>query len=164
VPVRELAPELSAPSFDNITSPPSSSNAVPNSLNSPSASIRLLSSPLSGGALTNNNSDVKTANRRGSLLGPFKFMTSDIDENKIQYYSKRDLLTLSKQLEMLEYLLVGKFQEERTEAEGEILKAWMLVKDKEEEAFNMTIKERTIEEVQNVHTRLIEMVCCSFSI
>jgi hypothetical protein len=101
---------------------------------------------------------VSSHNKRGNLLGPFKFMTEELEEKKLQYYTKGHLETLNKQLSLLEILLATKFQTDRSETETLIMTSWMAVHQKEEEAFTMSMKERTVEEVHNVHHRLVEMV------
>lgn len=107
---------------------------------------------------------VTPSSKRGSLLGPFKFMTDELEENKLSHYNKGHLETVMKQLDLLQCLLQTKFQEERKDKEDQILKAWMVVGEKEEEAFSIGIKERTVEEVHNCHHRLVDMVsACLFA-
>ena len=101
---------------------------------------------------------VTPTSKRGSLLGPFKFMTDELEENKLSHYNKGHLETVMKQLDLLQCLLQTKFQEERKDKEEQILKAWMIVGEKEEEAFSIGIKERTVEEVHKCHHRLVDMV------
>lgn len=122
--------------------------------------LSVLDSQSRVGSVTTVNTTTapKPATRRGSLLGPFKFMTSELEEHKLQHYNKGHLETVLKQLDLLQYLLIAKFEEDRRENEGEIMKAWMSVNEKEEEAFTMSIKEKTAEEVHNVHNRLMDMV------
>lgn len=118
-----------------------------------------------GGAATvvtnASTSTNKASGKRGSLLAPFMFMTSELEEHKLQHYNKGHLETVLKQLDLLQCLLVTKFQEDRHENETQVLKSWMAVNEKEEEAFTITIKSRTAEEVHNVHHRLVEMVSSS---
>lgn len=106
----------------------------------------------------------KPTGKRGSLLGPFKFMTSELEDHKLQHYNKGHLETVLKQLDLLQCLLVTKFQEERHENETQVMKAWMAVNEKEEEAFTISIKSRTVEEVHKIHHRLVEMVRTIFSL
>jgi hypothetical protein len=101
---------------------------------------------------------VKALSKRGSLLGPFKFMTEELSDNQLNHYNKGHLETVLKQLELLQFLVTSKFQEERKENEEVVIKAWNVVTEKEDEAFHVGIKERTVEEVQNCHYRLVEMV------
>lgn len=100
----------------------------------------------------------KPYGKRGNLLGPFKFMTSEVDQGKLKHYSKGHLETLLKQLDLLQFLLVSKFDEDRKESDLEIMKSWMAVHQKEEEAFTICIREKTVEEVHSVHNRLVDMV------
>lgn len=101
--------------------------------------------------------------KHGTLLGPFIFMTQLLEENKLKEFNQRDLETISKQFEMLKYQLRKKFDQDRNLHEAEIMKAWMLVCEKEEEAYMGNIREQTMEDIHRVHYRLLEMVSHCYS-
>lgn len=100
--------------------------------------------------------------KRGSLLGPFAFMAQSIGELKSGNMQPADLITLRKQLTLLRLQMQSRIGEDRLVAEEQILTAWYIVTEKEEEAHALETRTTQFKTVYTTQRRLEEMVTLRF--
>lgn len=66
------------------------------------------------------SSTSKVSQRRGTLLGPFMFMTKDTDKKLLERFSARDIKTMIKQLQLLEIQVKERHERDRLGLEEKV--------------------------------------------
>lgn len=99
-----------------------------------------------------------TYGRNGSMLGPFNQMTKEMTYEQYTRFTSKDLESLRRQLVLLKLQLTSKVTCDRVENESLIKRMWLMVTKKEEEAYTISVREKTMEEFVKVHNRLMEIV------
>jgi hypothetical protein len=86
---------------------------------------------------------------RGSLLGPFNFMTANLEHLHSEELSKSEMMTIHRQLVLLRLQMKYKNNEDRILSKDQVLQAWYFVTEQEEKTFLM---QRKLEEFGSIVT------------
>lgn len=86
---------------------------------------------------------------RGSLLGPFNFMTANLEDLHGEELSKSEMTTIHRQLVLLRLQMKYKNNQDRVLSKDQVLQAWYYVTEQEEKTFLM---QRKIEEFDGIVT------------
>lgn len=83
-------------------------------------------------------------------------------DNAIAQYSTSDATTLLKQVILLRLMTAKRSREEKATSEGDLLDAWGLVRDAEDEAAKLQMKDKIVTSLLALHRRL-EVIDCTLS-
>ena len=95
---------------------------------------------------------------RGSLLGPFNFMTSNIETIKADEFTREEMTTVHRQLVLLRLQMKYKNNQDRVLSKDQVLQAWYYVTEQEEKTFLMQRKLEEFESVFSGQRKLEDMV------
>lgn len=99
--------------------------------------------------LTREIDGINVSPTRGSLLGPFNFMTANLEHLHSEELSKSEMMTIHRQLVLLRLQMKYKNNEDRILSKDQVLQAWYFVTEQEEKTFLM---QRKLEEFGSIVT------------